>query len=481
MKKKSILIILFSVLSVMVTQISKAAVITVTTTHDNVPGSLRAAITTANTNGEDNTIYLPAGTYMLRGSAMENANTGGDLDIGTRCKLSIIGKGKYQTYIHGNSIDRVLHISYGTISIANLTIRKGHAPDSGIGRKDGESGGGIYNNGDLTLIGCVIKENNTGDGSGDRFSAGNGGHGGGIFNYGLLTIKECIIASNSAGNGGDSSWYNGGDGGQGGAIDNHGTLNLNNCTITGNRSGSGGYGHNNDGSGGDGGGIFNCGNLTMSGCTVNNNVSCPENAWNCGSGGGICNQGYLLLINCTISGNKSGEIQYPGNGGGIYNYGESLLSGVTIFNNSYGGINNNGAIRLANSIVANNWLECGEECGEALDCYGTFDWVCYSLIEDTSGCTLTGFQKANILGMDPLLGPLADNGGPAKTHALLPGSPAIDAGNSAGVSVDQRGFKRPINIPGIPNVSDGADIGAYEYIPFSTACSLLLSSHPKKM
>jgi hypothetical protein len=164
MSKKSILIILFSVLSVMVTQISKAAVITVATTQDNVPGSLRAAITTANNNGEDNTIYLPAGTYMLSGDAREDANVGGDLDIDTDRKLTIIGKGQNRSYIDGNGIDRVLHILNGTISITDLTIKKGKAPHGGFFFTEGDDGGGIYNCGNLTLTQCVIKENAAGDG-----------------------------------------------------------------------------------------------------------------------------------------------------------------------------------------------------------------------------------------------------------------------------------------------------------------------------
>ncbi|HLP62702.1 MAG TPA: hypothetical protein VK186_27940, partial [Candidatus Deferrimicrobium sp.] len=152
MSKKSILIILFSVLSLVVIQISPAADIYVTTTQDNVPGSLRAAITTANTNGEDNTINLPAGTYMLSGAASEDANVGGDLDIKTRYKLTIKGAGAPQTVIDGNGIDRVLHILTGTIAITDLTIRMGKAPN-GL-RPEWHivnDGGGIYNVGNLTL------------------------------------------------------------------------------------------------------------------------------------------------------------------------------------------------------------------------------------------------------------------------------------------------------------------------------------------
>ncbi|MCX6583199.1 MAG: hypothetical protein NT166_23740 [Candidatus Aminicenantes bacterium] len=505
MNKKTIIIIIFSVLSVMVAHISKAAVITVATTHDKVPGSLRAAITEANTNGEDNTIYLPAGIYILSGAADDDANVGGDLDIDTDRKLTITGQGKNKSYIDGNGIDRVLHILNGTVSITDLTIRNGKAPDN-LGKGGGYGGAGIYNCGNLILTRCVIKENRAGmGGDGDcEFDSYDGGYGGGIYNQRMLTLNKCIIMDNRAGNGGDNYLCNNraGDGGGGGGILNSGVSIINNCIITSNDAGNGGdsnfLGQGSDGGGGggiyntniltinnctisnnkggengttewssmggggNGGGIYNNGNLTMSGCTINDNTT--GMSFEGSSGGGIYNIKNLMLIACTISGN------YALYGGGLYNSANSQLIGATVAYNEGIGIFNvfEGIISLKNSIVTNNirapWGIYGP------DCYGTFDLVSYSLIADTTDCILTGFQKANILGQDPLLGPLADNGGPTKTHALLPGSPAIDAGNRSGLYTDQRGYKRPINIPGIPNVSDGADIGAYEFIaPYSTA------------
>jgi hypothetical protein len=82
------------------------------------------------------------------------------------------------------------------------------------------------------------------------------------------------------------------------------------------------------------------------------------------------------------------------------------------------------------------------------------------------GGTITGTPLTG----DPLLGPLQDNGGPTQTMALMPGSPAIDAGNSSGPSTDQRGDPRPVDFTGIPNAAggDGADIGAFEV---QKACS----------
>lgn len=99
------------------------------------------------------------------------------------------------------------------------------------------------------------------------------------------------------------------------------------------------------------------------------------------------------------------------------------------------------------------------------DCFssGTVGTLAFNLIESTSNCFVTGPQSGNITGQDPSLGPLGNNGGSTQTHALLLGSPAIDAGAPAGciddlsnpLTIDQRGGQRPVN--GI------CDIGAYEY------------------
>jgi hypothetical protein len=72
-----------------------------------------------------------------------------------------------------------------------------------------------------------------------------------------------------------------------------------------------------------------------------------------------------------------------------------------------------------------------------------------------ASCSIGG--SGNLVGVNPLLGPLADNGGPTRTHALLPGSPAINTGsNPLGLATDQRGT-------GFPRVSGAAaDMGAYE-------------------
>jgi hypothetical protein len=96
----------------------------------------------------------------------------------------------------------------------------------------------------------------------------------------------------------------------------------------------------------------------------------------------------------------------------------------------------------------------------------------FNLIGNNSGSTISSPQVTDQIGtssspIDPLLGPLQNNGGPTFTHALFPGSPAIDQGESSGSMTDQRNFRRPVNFPDIANVigGDDSDIGAFEAAP----------------
>ncbi|MBK9164228.1 MAG: carboxypeptidase regulatory-like domain-containing protein [Acidobacteria bacterium] len=96
------------------------------------------------------------------------------------------------------------------------------------------------------------------------------------------------------------------------------------------------------------------------------------------------------------------------------------------------------------------------------------------IIDDSSGLN----SSPNIWGtasapLDPVIGPLQNNGGPTFTRALLTGSPAQDKGNSPGVITDQRGYARPHDNASIANSGDGSDIGAYEMLaPSSTSVSI---------
>ena len=191
-------------------------------------------------------------------------------------------------------------------------------------------------------------------------------------------------------------------------------------------------------SGASGGGIHHNtkGTLTLTGSTVSNNSA------NLGGGGIRIHGATASLTNSTISNNAA----FGGEGGGILNSGAVVA--LTILNSTVsantaafggGGGGSNGT--LQNSIVAAN---------VPADCSGTMVSLDHNLDSDSS-CNLGGAN--DLPGVDPLLGPLANNGGPTETHALLTGSPAIDAGDdSAAPATDQRG---------LPRVGT-SDIGAFE-------------------
>jgi Ca2+-binding RTX toxin-like protein len=159
------------------------------------------------------------------------------------------------------------------------------------------------------------------------------------------------------------------------------------------------------------------------------------------------------LTNVTISGNSAAE-----EGGGLVAYEPVSLNNVTITGNTAnsdgdasgdgGGIvQAGGAITIRNSIVAGN-VDGG---GEAPDCSGPVASGGHNILGSGAGCS--GFTGVgDLVGVDPLLGPLADNGGPTPTHALLKGSPAVDAGGTDCAPTDQRGLPR------------NCDVGAYELV-----------------
>ena len=245
---------------------------------------------------------------------------------------------------------------------------------------------------------------------------------------------------------------NGNDALGGGGINNAGTLNLSNSTVKGNLTT------------GAGAGINNTGTLNITGSTISNNVATA-------SGGGILNSatGILTLKNSTISTNTSNG--GANTGGGISNAGTATLINVTVAANTLGGgINSTGTTNLSNTLIADNTT------GSDADINGVFNSNDYNLIENKGTATFTGTTAHDQVGtsgapLDAKIGPLFNNGGPTLTHALLTGSPAIEAGlnsaaTGASLSTDQRG-------PGYPRIADSADnsdtqtvdIGAFELHP----------------
>jgi hypothetical protein len=383
--------------------------------------------------------------------------------------------------------------------IINNSAGEGGAADGLAG-----NGGGIANAGSSFLTRCIISGNSGGMGGGLPYRSitggGPGGNGGGLCNFGNLTLTGCSISNNFAGAGANGGNFivgtggpgtGGGSGGSGGGVFNTNTLSLINCSVCGNGSGAGGVGGDgirsfsggSGGTGGDAGGIFSSGLLELTNCTISGNfcgnggnggagVYSDQNGpfyppnltqgGNGGSGGGIYSSGPLELISCSIIDNTSGA-------GGTATI--TLTNGDTVPSNGIGGkaggiFRNSGLAFCANTLVALNTTADNS----SLDIAGNFTSRGFNLIGIADGSTgivsgINADQAGSIaLPIDPLIGPLQMNGGPTPTHALLPGSPAIDQGNSFGVHTDQRGHHRPYNYTAIPNApgGDGSDIGAFE-------------------
>jgi|GEM_PF-1356153 len=362
------------------------------------------------------------------------------------------------------------------------------------------TGGAIYNSGTFNASRCVFYDNAAWGANGTSNYVSGDGSGGAIYNAGSLEATQCGFGWNHAQGGNAPSqqgWGYGTPGGtgQGGAICNAGTMVLASSLLASNwvSGGNGSIGYSGErqfgpGDGGFGGaalggGACNCGTGSLVNCTF---------AWNQGyggqggqggsagaapattfggrggdggsAGGAVANvDGISALTNCTLAFNagKGGE-------GGIGGWGFMGYDGLPGRDgDAVGGICNTGTVFLVNTgqvllvncILASNSGATGPggsgfgTPGVAFgNLQGLFNDLGHNLSSDAS-VQLTG--AGSLLGVDPKLGPLADNGGPTWTLALLPSSPAIGAADSASApSTDQRGFPRP---------SGSADIGAYEF------------------
>ena len=196
--------------------------------------------------------------------------------------------------------------------------------------------------------------------------------------------------------------------------------------------------------------------ISFANVSITNSTISDNSGW----GGVYAGGGDLSIVNSTISGNSANT----GTGGGFYNFNSSLrITNSTITGNSAGsggGIYNDGSQGASVVEISNTILNAGASGENIFNNGGTVTSHGYNLSSDDGGGYLNG--PGDQTNTDPLLGPLQSNGGPTSTHALLPDSPAIDAGDPLFIpppSTDQRGcpFDRLFN--------GRLDIGSFETQP----------------
>jgi hypothetical protein len=517
---------LLSLLLLVTAHSSSAATYTVTNTNDSGPESLRWAITQANSESGPHTIE-----FNLANCPCVISLTSGQLSVDA--DVTIVGLGADQLAIERDATAgdfRIFLIQAGNaVTISDMTVRNGKDGFGGAGiynqrstltlnnvkvngNSTGNIGGGIVNDGtELGGFATMIINDST-------ITGNSAGWGGGVLNLGeaegnaTMTIRNSTVTGNTAtsdGGGVRNTGQHGGNaildvfdsvvtdntaGSKGGGIYNVATesgvqpgvavMTMTNSRVTFNGASTGGGVSNgrlstltmtnsavagNSATGlGSVGGIENvAATMSLAGSTVSNNSG--------SSNGGIFNElGTLSLTNSTVSNNTGGAI------GGIFNYNPQNIGSLTFTNstvsdnlatgsNGVGGIFNfEGRANAANSIIAGNTAAFGTP-----DAAGVFLSQGFNLVGD--GGVSTGFiAPGDQVGttpapLDPLLGPLQDNGGPTFTHALLPGSPAIDAGDpgyAGPLTTDQRGA-------GFVRVYSGRiDIGAFELQPTGIVCPL---------
>jgi hypothetical protein len=308
-----------------------------------------------------------------------------------------------------------------TAELWRVKIIRGHWQDFGEDFERG--GGGIYNyEGTLGIRNCVITDSEALQECIPGTCAD--GAGGGILNYGTMTVVNTTVLNNRATGGGLA----GEGGGEGGGISNQGTLTLVQSTIDGNSGQLWGGGlHNGRGP------TLRGATMSVINSTVTNNVSTPSGA-NPGKGGGIANEGDLTLISTTVALNTAAS------GNGIA-HGEGT-----------GTPHGKGTVTVTNSLIDDG-------------CEGSITSGGYNIESTGDTCSFNRSTDMVDVSIEDLgLEQLINRGGPTKTHALKPGSVAIDAIPAAAclglegepLETDQRGVGRP--------QAGACDIGSFELV-----------------
>lgn len=474
--------------------------------------SLRSAVIAANSHAGGDTVVLAHGVVYSLTIAPSGANdaTNGDLNITDDIDFTygnVICFSNCIATLRGgvNWNDRILNVASGAhASLFAVNIQNGAA----------SLGGGIWNAGALVLDNVTVTNNLGSAGCGgisnqpnailtlnnsqvtyNHATSGlNAVSTGGICNSGTLILTDTLVASNDAA-------------GDNGGINNQGTMTMTGGAIRNNLVLPPDFEPTYSGSAG---GLRSSGALVMSGTLVS------ANNGNYLAGGLRIAFGTAQLTGITVSQNSGGQYGYSGlliDSGARVTIDRSAIVNNTSLNLPVGGIGSSGALTITNSTISGNTASSGAGLradsgviflnnvtianntggGVAVlapgtlkavntliaanpggDCAGGLVSLGYNLIQSGNGCVITGTA---LLGVDPLLGPLQENGGATLTHAPQVGSPVIDAGNPAApgssaiacAPTDQRGALRPMD-----GNSDGVarcDIGAFEapghtFLPF---------------
>lgn len=321
--------------------------------------------------------------------------------------MTISGTGNGNVFLDGSNNGLPLDINSDVfMTLHGVTVRNGQVTN--------QSGGGIRNLGTLVLQNSVVISNST------------NWDGGGIYNQGTLTMTQSVLADNSS--------Y------LGGGLNNHnGDVFLQDTAVQNNISLASG-----------GGLIINGGTATLERVTVSGNQAANLS-------GAIHVQGNstVALTNVTLSGNSAGNssVMYISTGD-VTILNSSIVNNMATNDAVTNAIGNGGTLSFKNSIIANS-------ASNVMNCYssGVLTSLGHNLADDNS-CFFT--QTGDQPNTNPQLGALNNNGGHTQAHALLVGSPAIDAGNNSSCpATDQRGLSRPFD--GDNDNTTICDIGAYEF------------------
>lgn len=424
---------------------SSATTIHVMNCNDSGVGSLRGSVATAYSGETIDLARLPCSRIVL---------TSGQIVIPQK-DLTLVGPGRSKLTLDGNHASRVLlHTGGGNLVVKAMSIANGYFHLFTVGERF--RGGCIASDSNvelntINLHDCLVEQIPTGD------EWGKGG--GGVFAHSTLRVINSNIFSNTAKDG-----FGGGAYAEGHVVVYRSRI------------------YNNNGFRGGGLMAGQCVSIVYS--TVDGNTASiiDKNAFNSiALGGGIYTEGELVVDNSTVSNNR--VVDGPGGGSeaGATYVNDSTFSGNE--GNFISAVSSGTRLLISNSTIAFNRSMLDASASAVVGHYTTINSsiIAHNLNGNAAGYDVSkdsyfgdGFVRGanNIIGratpwtslppdtlsVDPLLAPLANNGGPTKTHALLNGSPAIDRGSNLRHRLyDQRG-------PGFPRVKGTAtDIGAFKH------------------